>query len=108
MDNEITPRSNKPVAMKRSILLLTLLASLLGTVTGVRAQGYWRDVPPEERRQMRQQMREHWQQLPPDRQHALREERRERREGFQQMPPEDRMRLRDDIRGRHGERRGPR
>ena len=50
-------------------------------------------LPPEQRRQMRQQMREYWQQLPP-------EERRERRESFRQMPPEDRSRMRDELRER--------
>jgi hypothetical protein len=34
---------------------------LLGSVGGAWAQPHWRDLPPEERRQMRQQMREHWQ-----------------------------------------------
>lgn len=79
-------------AMKRLIALSLLLLSLLGSAGGVWAQqGNWRDLPPEDRRQLRQQMREHWQQE--------REIRRE--EGaprWRDVPPEDRRRLRDDMR----------
>ncbi|MFZ2974556.1 MAG: hypothetical protein WA049_18145 [Ferribacterium limneticum] len=78
--------------MKRLFALSVLLLSLLGSAGGVWAQqGYWRDLPPEDRRQLRQQMREHWQQE--------REIRRE--EGaprWRDVPPEDRRRLRDDMR----------
>ncbi|MBS1142742.1 MAG: hypothetical protein H6R14_148 [Proteobacteria bacterium] len=78
--------------MKRRLALSLLLLSLLGPVGGVWAQGYWRDLPPDERRQMRQQMREHWQQ-----------ERELRREDgvaprWRDLPVEDRRRLRDDMR----------
>jgi len=79
-------------AMKRCLALSLLLLSLLGSAGGVWAQqGYWRDLPPDERRQMRQQMREHWQQE--------REIRRD--EGaprWRDVPQEDRRRLRDDMR----------
>ncbi|PKO38040.1 MAG: hypothetical protein CVU33_10275 [Betaproteobacteria bacterium HGW-Betaproteobacteria-6] len=77
--------------MKRLFALAVLLLSLLGSAGGVWAQGYWRDLPPEERRQLRQQMREHWQQE--------REIRRE--EGalrWRDVPQEDRRRLRDEMR----------
>lgn len=61
-------------------------------------------LPPEQRREMRQQMREHWQQMPPEerqeQRERFREQRQERREAFQQMPPEDRSRMRDELRGR--------
>jgi hypothetical protein len=77
--------------MKRLFALSLLLLSLLGSVGGAWAQGYWRDLPPEERRQMRQQMREHWQQ-----------EREFRREDgaprWRDVPQEDRRRLRDEMR----------
>lgn len=80
-----------PPAMKRLFALSLLLLSLLGSVGGAWAQGYWRDLPPEERRQMRQQMREHWQQ-----------EREFRREDgaprWRDVPQEDRRRLRDEMR----------
>ena len=78
--------------MKRRLALSLLLLSLLGSASGAWAQqGYWRDLPPDERRQMRQQVREHWQQE--------REIRRD--EGaprWRDVPPEDRRRLRDDMR----------
>jgi hypothetical protein len=92
-------------AMKRCLTFSLLLLCLLGTAGGASAQGYWRDMPPDERRQMRQQMREHWQQE--------REIRRE--EGgsrWRDMPQEDRRRLRDELReqrawpDRHDERGG--
>lgn len=65
-------------------------------------------LPPEQRQQMREQMREHWQQLPSEERQAqrerFREERRERREAHQLLPPEDRSRMRDELRGwRNGE-----
>jgi len=78
-------------AMKRRLALSLLLLSLLGSTGGVWAQGSWRDLPPDERRQMRQQMRDHWQQE--------REMRRD--EGaprWRGVPPEDRRRLRDEMR----------
>ena len=81
--------------MKRRRAIALLVLSLLGSAGGVWAQAYWRDLPPEERRQMRQQMREHWQQE--------RELRRD--EGaprWRDVPPEDRRRLRDDMREQRG------
>ncbi len=70
---------------------LVLLLSLLGSAGGAWAQAYWRDLPPEDRREMRQQMREHWRQ---DR--NIRQEDGGRR--WQDVPPEDRRRLREDMR----------
>lgn len=71
---------------------LLLLLSLLGSSAGSAwAQASWRDLPPEDRREMRQQMREHWQQ---DR--NMRREEGPRR--WQEVPPEDRRRLRDEMR----------
>jgi uncharacterized membrane protein len=81
--------------MKRRLALSLVFLSLLGSAGGVWAQAYWRDLPPEERRQMRQQMREHWQQE--------REIRRD--EGaprWRDVPPEDRRRLRDEMREQRG------
>lgn len=84
-----TSPSNHP--MKRRLLLAMILVSLLGSAGGAWAQGYWRDLPPDERRQMRQQMREHWQQ---DR--AARRDEGGRR--WQEVPPEDRRRMREEMR----------
>ena len=82
--------------MKPRLALTVLLLSLLGPTGGAWAQqGYWRDLPPEERRQMRQQMREHWQQE--------REIRRD--EGaprWRDVPPEDRRQLRNELREQRG------
>ncbi len=81
--------------MNRRIFLSLLIASLLAS-SPAWAQAHWRDLPPDERRQMRQQMREHWQQ-----------EREMRRDDnpagrWRDVPPEDRQRLREEMRERHG------
>lgn len=64
----------------------------------------WGQLPPDQRREIRQQMREHWQQMPQEerqeRRERFREERRERHEAFRQMPQEDRSRMREELRGR--------
>lgn len=81
--------------MKRIAACSLLLLSLFGSVGSAWAQAYWRDLPPDQRREMRQQMREHWQQE--------REIRRD--EGmprWRDIPPEDRRRLRDDMREQRG------
>jgi predicted phage gp36 major capsid-like protein len=57
-------------------------------------------LPPDQRRQMRQEMREQWQQMPQEDRQRFRDERRER---WQQMPQEDRQRMRDEMRGRRDE-----
>lgn len=49
---------------------------------------------PEQRRQMREQMREHWLSLTPEE----REAHRARREAFHRLSPEERDRLREDMR----------
>jgi len=76
----------------RTLFSTLLLLGLLGPVGGVWAEGQWRDLPPEERRQMRQQMREHWQQ---DREFR-REEGGPRR--WQDVPPDERRRMREEMR----------
>ncbi len=87
-----------------NVLRLILVLAALGSVAG-HAQA---QLAPDERRQMRQEMREHWQQLPAEERQRFRQERQERREAFQQMPPEDRSRLRDELRGqRNGGGGGP-
>ena len=95
MDNDHIRFLPLPAAMKRRLVLSLLFLSLLGSAGGVWAQAQWRDLPPDERRQMRQQMRDHWQQQ--------REIRRE--EGaprWRDVPQEDRRRLRDELRERRG------
>lgn len=83
--------------MKRRILLsLLLLLGLSSALESAWAQARWRDLPVEDRRQMRQQMREHWQQ-----------EREFRHEDggprrWHEVPPEDRRRMREEIREQRG------
>jgi len=82
--------------MKRRLALTLLLLNLLGSTGGVWAQqGYWRDLPPDERRQMRQQMREHWQQE--------REIRRdESAPRWRDVPPDERRQMRQQMREQRG------
>ncbi|PKO92400.1 MAG: hypothetical protein CVU16_06540 [Betaproteobacteria bacterium HGW-Betaproteobacteria-10] len=75
----------------RLIPSLLLLLSLLGSAGGTSAQAAWRDLPPEQRREMRQQMREHWQQ-----ERDIRRDTGERR--GHNVSPEDRRSLRDEMR----------
>lgn len=77
--------------MKRYILPFMLLAGQLGLAGDLLAQGRWRDVPPAERQQMRQQMREHWQ-----REGSFRQDNPQPR--WRDVPPEDRRRLREEMR----------
>lgn len=91
----------------RRFAFLLILLALTGSGAAW-AQGRWRDLPPEERRQMREQMREHWQQReyrrdgePP--REMLREAPR-----WRDLPPEDRRRLRDEMREQPGWREAPR
>ena len=81
--------------MKAFVTRSLLLLSLLGSVGSAWAQAHWRDLPPEERRQMRQQMREHWQQ-----ERELRGEEAPPR--WRDLPVEDRRRLRDEMREQRG------
>jgi len=84
------------VMKRRILLLLLLLLGLSSSLDSVWAQARWRDLPAEDRRQMRQQMREHWQQ-----------EREFRHEDggprrWNEVPPEDRRRMREEIREQRG------
>lgn len=61
---------------------------------------------PEQRREMRQQMRDQWQQSPPSRREERREFREQYRERWQQMPSDDRYRMREEMREQRGRDRG--
>jgi hypothetical protein len=76
--------------MKSRFILPVLLIALLGLAPSGFARDGGRDLGPDERREMRQQMREHWQQ-----ERRLRDDsdRRDR-----SMAPEERQRLRDEMR----------
>ena len=54
----------------------------------------WRDLPPEERRQI---FRERFERLPPEEQARIRERFREAREGDRPLSQEERRQLRRDI-----------
>ena len=104
----IAPELNSmPAVMKRRVALSVLLLSLLGSAGGVWAQqGYWRELPPDERRQIRQEMREHWQQ-----EREIRQQ--EGAPRWRDVPPDERRELRQQIREQRGwpeqrERRGGR
>lgn len=76
--------------MKSRFILSFIVIALLGSSSGGFARDGGRDLGPDERREMRQQMREHWQQ-----------ERRLRDDGdrrWRSMEPDERRRLRDDMR----------
>lgn len=90
--------------MKRLATCSLLLLSLLGPVAAW-AQAYWRDLPPEERRQMREQMREHWRQEHDFRHEVVRREALRAAEPpprWRDLPLEDRRRLRDEMREQRG------
>lgn len=97
-------------ALRGLCLLAALAAGGSAFGQGGRGGGPWAPpgaMEPEQRRMMRDEMREHWRQMPPEDRQRLREDRRER---WQQMPPEDRQRLREEMRagGFGGGREGPR
>ncbi len=81
--------------MNRRLAISLLLLCLFGTAGGVRAQGYWRDLPPDERREMRQQMRDHWQQ-----ERAFRRE--ENAPRWRDVSQEERRQIRDQMRDHPG------
>ena len=60
----------------------------------------WASLSPEERQQMRSQIRDHWRNMPPEERQKRREEMHER---WQQMSPEERQQIRETIRERRGD-----
>lgn len=76
------------------ILILSLMAT---AVAPVLAEPPRRELPPEEKREIRQQMREHWYrentgaQRPDDARPA----------NWRDLPPEERRRLREEMREQH-------
>ena len=59
----------------------------------------WASLSPEERQQMRSQIRDHWRNMPSEERQKKREEMHER---WQQMSPEERQQIRETIRERRG------
>jgi len=102
-------RQQREFAMKfttQVIRLMILVASTWALSAQAQAQVPDSSPPlqlarlsPEERQQMREQMREHWKQMPPEERESYRQKRRER---WEQMPPEERQRKREERRARDG------
>lgn len=90
--------------MKPRLTVFLLISGLLLSAVGVQARDDWRDIPPDERQELRQQMREQWQrqsfQPPRQQPEAL-------VPAWREFPAEERQRLRDELREQH-DRRGHR
>lgn len=71
----------------RSVLAMSLMALSATLMAG--------PMSPDERRQMRQEMRDYWRQSPQEDRYRQRNDR-----GWQPMPQEDRQRMRDEMRGK--------
>lgn len=84
-------------AMKFCIFLFLMLA-LSASHQGAAAHGQWKDRSPDQRQQIREQMREHWQQG--GERSAYAPEHRQGGARWREMPQEDRRRLREEMRGR--------
>ena len=87
-------------ALAASGLLLALLAMPAAAAPdgGERWAGPWiAQLAPDDRRQLRQEMREQWRQPPPDDRRGVRETHRQQ---WQEMPREDRQRLHEEMRSR--------
>jgi hypothetical protein len=115
------PRFRIGAPLRAAALALLLAGPVLPATAAERVppSGLLVQLTPEQHRQMRQEMREHWRQMPPDDRQYRREGNRERwqqmppddrqyrhegnRERWQQMPPDDRQRMRDEMRARRGE-----
>lgn len=76
--------------------VLALTAMLFVLTTGSVSAGDWRgDLPPDDRRELRRQMREHWQQESGERRPVLHDDRPSH---WRELPREERQRLRDEMR----------
>lgn len=82
--------------MKLRFVPLLLLLGLSCPQGMVWAQARWRDLPSADRQQMRQQMRDHWQNEGAYRQTQDVAPR------WRDLPPEDRRRMREEIREQRG------
>jgi hypothetical protein len=77
------------------------LCLVLGLAWGDPPEGKsWRNLSPEERAQLREQMREEWRRLSPEEREALRQRQQNVQRQLQQMSPEERAHLRETLRRR--------
>lgn len=74
--------------------LLPLAANAEPSADGMPG-GRWQSLTPEQRQQMRSQIKEHWEQMSPEERQRKRDEMRER---WERLPPEERQQLRERIR----------
>jgi hypothetical protein len=93
-DNEAVSKRIKYASMKSRLLVPLLSILLLLPAAGALAQDRRHDLPPEERREIRKQMREHWQQQ----NLAPRPDNDARPAHWRDLPPDERRRLRDEMR----------
>jgi hypothetical protein len=72
-------------------ILFTAVSLVAASPLWAQSPGDWRSLSPEQRQEMRQQVREHWQQMSP-------EERMQRRQAMQERHQmEDRERFRQEM-----------
>lgn len=85
------PLKCRPMNLKSAFLMILLLALGMGSAL---SGEHWRDLPPEERREIRKQMREHWLRE----YHGQHPEKGEKPVHWKDLPVEERRRLRDEMR----------
>ncbi len=81
--------------MKRHLSSLLLLLTLFGSAATALADGRWRELPPEERQEIRQQMREQWHRKNTEPQRFYNNDKRD-------LSVDERRRLREEMREQHG------
>jgi hypothetical protein len=91
-------------SLHRALAASGLLLALLAVPAAAAPDGSERwagprlaQLAPDDRRQLRQEMREQWRQPPPGDRRGMREAHRQQ---WQEMPREDRQRLREEMRSR--------
>lgn len=85
--------------MKSRILSSLLLFLLIFSAGSAWSNERWRELPPEERRELRQQMREHWRREHIGPQQSTIDDGSPRR---RDLSPDERRRLREELRERQG------
>jgi hypothetical protein len=99
-DNGLARKPDKIRHTMKSRILSSLLLFLLVFSAGKAwSHERWRELPPEERRELRQQMREHWQREDAGPQQSVIDEATPRK---RDLSPDERRRLREELRERHG------
>jgi hypothetical protein len=100
LDNGWARKPDKIRHTMKPRLLFSLLSLLLVFSAGQAwSDERWRELPPEERRELRQQMREHWRRENVAPQQSTIDENVPRK---RDLSPDERRRLRDELRERHG------